>query len=91
MPVEAIDAGFKVLDANGQPLAYVYGHARLAARDVRTHVGSRRFPRANPWQDDEGVRAGFPASNFRAGLLRKLRRMGAGRSRPASMLRASAD
>ena len=25
--VEAIDAGFKVIDANGQSLAYVYGHA----------------------------------------------------------------
>ena len=25
--VEAIDGGFKVLDANGQSLAYVYGHA----------------------------------------------------------------
>jgi hypothetical protein len=25
--VETIDAGFKVIDANGQPLAYVYGHA----------------------------------------------------------------
>ena len=25
--VEAIDAGFKVIDAKGQSLAYVYGHA----------------------------------------------------------------
>ena len=25
--VEAIEAGFKVVDANQQPLAYVYGHA----------------------------------------------------------------
>jgi hypothetical protein len=25
--VEAIDAGFKVIDANGQALAYVYGYA----------------------------------------------------------------
>jgi hypothetical protein len=25
--VEAIDAGFKVIDANGQSLAYVYGYA----------------------------------------------------------------
>jgi hypothetical protein len=25
--VEALDCGFKVLDANGQALAYVYGHA----------------------------------------------------------------
>ena len=25
--VEAIDGGFKVLDANGQSLAYVYGNA----------------------------------------------------------------
>jgi hypothetical protein len=25
--VEALDGGFKVLDANGQTLAFVYGHA----------------------------------------------------------------
>ena len=25
--VEALDNGFKVVDANGQALAYVYGHA----------------------------------------------------------------
>ena len=25
--VEALDGGFKVLDGNGQTLAYVYGHA----------------------------------------------------------------
>jgi hypothetical protein len=25
--VEALDGGFKVIDANGQSLAYVYGHA----------------------------------------------------------------
>jgi len=25
--LEAIDGGFKVVDANGQALAYVYGHA----------------------------------------------------------------
>jgi len=25
--VEAIDAGFKVIDGNGQAVAYVYGHA----------------------------------------------------------------
>jgi len=25
--VEAIDAGFKVVDANKQAIAYVYGHA----------------------------------------------------------------
>ena len=25
--VEALDGGFKVVDANGQTLAYVYGHA----------------------------------------------------------------
>ena len=24
--VEALDAGFKIVDANGQSLAYVYGH-----------------------------------------------------------------
>jgi len=27
--VEAIDAGFKVVDANKQAIAYVYGHANL--------------------------------------------------------------
>jgi 2-methylisocitrate lyase-like PEP mutase family enzyme len=26
---EAIDAGFKVIDANGQALAYVYGYADM--------------------------------------------------------------
>jgi hypothetical protein len=25
--VEALDGGFKIVDANGQALAYVYGHA----------------------------------------------------------------
>ena len=25
--VEALDGGFKIMDANGQSLAYVYGHA----------------------------------------------------------------
>ena len=32
--VEAIDAGLKVIDANGQALAYVYGHADK--RDAET-------------------------------------------------------
>jgi hypothetical protein len=27
MDVEALDGGFKVVDSNGQALAYVYGHA----------------------------------------------------------------
>jgi hypothetical protein len=27
--VEAIDAGFKVIDANGQALAYIYGYADI--------------------------------------------------------------
>jgi hypothetical protein len=27
--VEALDGGFKIVDANGQTLAYVYGHADL--------------------------------------------------------------
>ena len=27
--IEELDGGFKVLDANGQTLAYVYGHADL--------------------------------------------------------------
>ena len=30
--VEALDGGFKIVDANGQSLAYVYGHAD--ARDA---------------------------------------------------------
>jgi hypothetical protein len=25
--IEALEGGFKIVDANGQPLAYVYGHA----------------------------------------------------------------
>ena len=25
--IEALDGGFKIIDANGQSLAYVYGHA----------------------------------------------------------------
>ena len=25
--IEALDGGFKIVDANGQSLAYVYGHA----------------------------------------------------------------
>jgi hypothetical protein len=28
--VEALDGGFKVVDANGQTLAYAYGHATRA-------------------------------------------------------------
>jgi hypothetical protein len=35
--VEAIDAGFKVIDSNGQSLAYVYGHADK--RDAETAKG----------------------------------------------------
>jgi len=27
--VEVLDSGFKIVDANGQALAYVYGHADL--------------------------------------------------------------
>jgi hypothetical protein len=26
-PLEPLDGGFKIVDANGQTLAYVYGHA----------------------------------------------------------------
>jgi hypothetical protein len=32
--VEPIDAGFKIIDANGQPLAYVYGHADPRDADI---------------------------------------------------------
>ena len=32
--VEALEAGFKIVDANGQSLAYVYGHAN--PRDAST-------------------------------------------------------
>jgi hypothetical protein len=35
--VEAIDAGFKVIDSNGQALAYGYGHADK--RDAQTGKG----------------------------------------------------
>ena len=37
--VEALDGGFKVVDANGQILAYVYGHA-----DQRDAVLKSRLP-----------------------------------------------
>ena len=32
--VEAVDGGFKVVDANGQSLAYVYGHANARDADI---------------------------------------------------------
>jgi len=32
--VEAIDAGFKIIDANGQSLAYVYGRETKADVDI---------------------------------------------------------
>jgi hypothetical protein len=32
--VEAIEGGFKVLDANGQPLAYVYGRESKVDADI---------------------------------------------------------
>jgi len=35
--VEALDSGFKVIDANGQSLAYVYGHADV--RDAQIAKG----------------------------------------------------
>jgi hypothetical protein len=35
--VEAIEAGLKVIDANGQGIAYVYGHAEK--RDAETSKG----------------------------------------------------
>jgi hypothetical protein len=35
--VEALDGGFKIKDANGQALAYVYGH--LDPRDAETAKG----------------------------------------------------
>jgi hypothetical protein len=35
--VESIDAGFKIIDANGQSLAYVYGYADK--RDAETAKG----------------------------------------------------
>jgi hypothetical protein len=38
--VEAIEAGFKVLDANGQTLAYVYGHAD--ARTLLNHLAKMK-------------------------------------------------
>lgn len=35
--VEQIPAGYKVLDANGQALAYIYGREKLADADI-AHV-----------------------------------------------------
>ena len=35
--VEALDAGFKIVDSNGQSIAYVYGHAD--PRDAETAKG----------------------------------------------------
>jgi hypothetical protein len=35
--VEALDAGFKIVDSNGQSIAYVYGHAD--PRDAETAQG----------------------------------------------------
>jgi len=35
--VEAIEAGFKIVDSNGQSIAYVYGHAD--PRDAETAKG----------------------------------------------------
>jgi hypothetical protein len=32
--VEALDGGFKIVDANGQALAYVYGHADVRDAQV---------------------------------------------------------
>jgi hypothetical protein len=40
MDVEAIDAGFKVIDSNGQSIAYVYGHADK--RDAETAAAAWR-------------------------------------------------
>ena len=34
--VESLDGGFKVVDANGQSLAYVYGHVGTAERHETT-------------------------------------------------------
>jgi hypothetical protein len=41
--VEAIDGGFKVVDANKQAIAYVYGHADK--RDIET-AGSMNLDQA---------------------------------------------
>ena len=40
--VEPLDSGFKIVDANGQTLAYVYGHAdqRAATLDEARHIAS---------------------------------------------------
>ena len=32
--VEALEAGFKIVDANGQSLAYVYGYANQRDADI---------------------------------------------------------
>ena len=44
--VEALDGGFKIMDANGQSLAYVYGHADPRDAQVAnalTHDEARRI------------------------------------------------
>jgi hypothetical protein len=43
--VEALDSGFKVIDANGQSLAYVYGHADM--RDAQIAKGLTRRDNTN--------------------------------------------
>ena len=35
--IEALDGGFKIVDANGQSLAYVYGHADEGCRLCRPY------------------------------------------------------
>jgi hypothetical protein len=40
-PVEALDGGFKIVEANGQTLAYVYGHADQ--RDAQVSKALRRI------------------------------------------------
>lgn len=41
--VEKLDAGFKIVDANGQSLAYVYGHADPRDAATATPLGSLAF------------------------------------------------
>ena len=45
--VEAIDAGFKIIDANGQSLAYVYGRETKADADIAKML-TMAFERCRP-------------------------------------------
>jgi hypothetical protein len=43
--IEALDGGFKIIDANGQALAYVYGHADPRDAGVANALSLDEAPR----------------------------------------------